>query len=181
MIHAAQPDGWHCHLGNSTPVRYAQCFADQHPGQAWSNRGVAGIDGCSSTAVGAALAGQQVTLISGELGFLYDANAFHIHPLPRSLRVAVIHNGGGGIFRWLDGPARTGALESHFEWQHDLELRPLCDLHGLIHQTVSSADALKSALADWWSPSESPKVLEIRTPGETSAQAYAHYMRAVQP
>jgi 2-succinyl-5-enolpyruvyl-6-hydroxy-3-cyclohexene-1-carboxylate synthase len=177
-LHQSIPKGWDLHLGNSTPVRYAQLFeaSDPHP---WSNRGVAGIDGCNSTAVGSALAGRPTALITGELGFLYDANAFHIQPLPQSLRIAVIHNGGGGIFRWIDGPAETGLLESHFEWQHSTDLRPLCELHGLIHHRIHDEAGLQEALRNWWAPSPAPQVLEILTPGAESAAAYARYMEAV--
>ena len=129
--------------------------------------------------MGAALAGRNTTLITGDLGFLYDANAFHVHPLPAQLRVAVIHNGGGGVFRWLDGPQRTGLLESHFEMRHGLELRSVCDLHGLEHLRVTGMEALREALADWWSPSDVPRVLEIATPPEASAEAHRAYMEAV--
>ena len=179
LLHDAMPMDWDLHLANSTPVRYAQLFHHPNRPTPWSNRGVAGIDGCSSTAVGSALAGRKTTLISGDLGFLYDANAFHVHPLPADLRVAVLHNGGGGVFRWLDGPDRTGLLESHFEMRHGLELRSLCDLHGLEHERVTDAEGLGLALADWWSPSEAPRVLEIATPPEVSAEAYKAYMAAV--
>ncbi|MDB4787325.1 2-succinyl-5-enolpyruvyl-6-hydroxy-3-cyclohexene-1-carboxylic-acid synthase [Flavobacteriales bacterium] len=178
-LHMALPKAWDLHLGNSTPVRYAQLFEGTGPAHPWSNRGVAGIDGCNSTAVGSALAGRPTTLITGELGFLYDANAFHIQPLPHSLRIAVIHNGGGGIFRWLDGPAKTGLLERHFEWKHATALHPLCALHGLIHQRVKDEAGLQEALKDWWAPSAAPQVLEIVTPGPESAEAYARYMEAV--
>lgn len=180
LLHGALPEGWDLHLGNSTPVRYAQLFTDSACRHPWSNRGVAGIDGCNSTAVGAALAGRPTTLITGELGFLYDANAFHVHPLPDALRIAVVHNGGGGIFRWLDGPQHTGLLQSHFEWRHDLELRPLCDLHGLIHHRVESEAQLRAVLKDWWTPAESPKVLEIVTDGPISADAHRAYMETVR-
>ena len=179
-LHGLLPEGWDLHLGNSTPVRYAALFPPRGRQSAWSNRGVAGIDGCSSTAVGASLAGRRVTLITGELGFLYDANAFHLHPLPNDLRIAVIHNGGGGIFRWLDGPQRTGKAASHFEWQHDTQLRPLCDLHGLIHERVTDEATLRVTLQDWWTPSDTPKVLEIITPGEQSAAEYLRYMETVR-
>ena len=178
-LHRALPRHTQLHLANSTPVRYAQLFHDAERRAPWSNRGVAGIDGCNSTAVGAALAGQDVTLISGDLGFLYDANAFHVHPLPATLRVAVIHNGGGGVFRWLPGPVRTGLLESHFEMRHSLELRSICDLHGLEHQRVASMDSLQSALKSWWSEGDVPRVLEIATPPEGSAEAHAAYMERV--
>lgn len=180
LLHAALPaSGWDLHLGNSTPVRYAQLFHRTDAPAPWSNRGVAGIDGCSATAVGAALAERKVTLITGDLGFLYDANAFHVHPLPSSLRIAVLNNSGGGVFRWLDGPQRTGLLESHFEMRHGVELRALCDLHGLEHQRVTNAEGLQLALADWWSDSDVPRVLEIATPPEVSAEAYKAYMAAV--
>ena len=178
-LHAALPAQTHLHLANSTPVRYAQLFHDAQRPQPWSNRGVAGIDGCSSTAVGAALAGHSVTLISGDLGFLYDANAFHVHPLPATLRIAVIHNGGGGVFRWLPGPIKTGLLPTHFEMRHGLELRSVCDLHGLEHQRVESMAELDAALEHWWSESEVPRVLEIATPPEQSAEAHAAYMERV--
>ena len=181
LLHEALPEDWALHLGNSTPVRYAQLWPGGHAAHPWCNRGVAGIDGCTSTAVGSALAGCPTTLITGELGFLYDANAFHVHPMPEALRVAVIHNGGGGIFRWLDGPERTGLAESHFEWCHDTELRPLCDLHGLIHERVEDEVGLRAALDSWWSPSEVPKVLEIVTSGPESADAHRRYMEAVRP
>lgn len=179
LLHEAMPIHWDLHLGNSTPVRYAQLFHRSDRPAPWSNRGVAGIDGCSSTAVGAALAGRKTTLITGDLGFLYDANAFLVHPLPDHLRIAVIHNGGGGVFRWLDGPERTGLLESHFEMRHDRELRSLCDLHGLEHQRVTDSETLRAALSDWWSPSGSPRVLEIATPPELSAEAHSVYMDKV--
>ena len=179
ILHEAMPLNWDLHLGNSTPVRYAQLFHRSNRPAPWSNRGVAGIDGCSSTAVGAALAGRNTTLITGDLGFLYDANAFLVHPLPSQLRIAVIHNGGGGVFRWLDGPERTGVLESHFEMRHGRELRSLCDLHGLEHQQVTSGETLRAALSDWWSPSAVPRVLEIATPPELSAEVYSAYMDKV--
>ena len=178
-LHEAMPRDWDVHLANSTPVRYAQLFFRSDRSKPWSNRGVAGIDGCTSTAVGAALAGRHTTLITGDLGFLYDANAFHVHPLPAELRVAVIHNGGGGVFRWLDGPQKTGLLESHFEMRHGLELRSICDLHGLEHKRVTGMDALREALVDWWSPSDVPRVLEIATPSKASAEAHRAYMEAV--
>ena len=177
-LHRALPEDWQLHLGNSTPVRYAQLFHRPEI-QPWSNRGVAGIDGCSSTAVGATLAGQHVTLITGDLGFLYDANAFLVHPLPDRLRIAVIHNGGGGVFRWLDGPQRTGMLDSHFEMRHATPLRALCDLHGLEHARVTSETALTSALEGWWDNADAPKVLEISTPSVESAEVYKAYMAAV--
>ncbi|MGM0378081.1 MAG: 2-succinyl-5-enolpyruvyl-6-hydroxy-3-cyclohexene-1-carboxylic-acid synthase, partial [Bacteroidota bacterium] len=96
-LSAHVPPGHEVHLANSTPVRYAQLF-DWFPGLGfYANRGTSGIDGCVSSAAGAAFAGKTpVTLITGDLAFLYDANGLWHQYLPSSFRVIVINNGGGG-------------------------------------------------------------------------------------
>ncbi|MBK7269205.1 MAG: 2-succinyl-5-enolpyruvyl-6-hydroxy-3-cyclohexene-1-carboxylic-acid synthase [Flavobacteriales bacterium] len=119
------------HLANSTPARYAQLFDRVRSHRWFSNRGTSGIDGCTSTAVGAAQAtGKLTTLISGDTAFCYDSNAFwneHLSPL---LKVIVIDNGGGNIFRYIDGPDKDPELLPWFEAPHTRsieageELRP---------------------------------------------------------
>ena len=79
----------------------------QAAGEVFANRGTSGIDGCTSTAVGYALAepDKQVVLLTGDVAFFYDRNAFwHNYPTP-NLRVVLLNNHGGGIFRLIDGPA----------------------------------------------------------------------------
>ena len=69
-----------------------------------ANRGVAGIDGCTSTAVGWQAFHQtidsthQTWLVTGDVAFHYDSNAFLTDPIPHGMRIVVINNGGGGIF-----------------------------------------------------------------------------------
>ena len=151
------------------------CFTRPARQQPWSNRGVAGIDGCTATAVGAALAGQSVTLISGDLGFLYDANAFHVTRCPPPCASPSSTMAAARSFQWLPGP--QSGLESHFEMRHGLELRAVCDLHGLEHQRVETADALRVALQDWWSDVEVPRVLEIATPPRRVQKPIGHTWR----
>ena len=86
-----------------------------------ANRGVAGIDGCTSTALGwhdiahHMDATHQTWLITGDVAFHYDSNAFLTDPLPTDLRIVVMNNGGGGIFRWLPGTQHEDIFQRHFE------------------------------------------------------------------
>ncbi|HFB62215.1 MAG TPA: 2-succinyl-5-enolpyruvyl-6-hydroxy-3-cyclohexene-1-carboxylic-acid synthase, partial [Bacteroidetes bacterium] len=75
------PENSFLHLGNSTPVRYAQLFGSLPKFRYFSNRGVSGIDGQVSTAAGMAFAdpGKINTVITGDLAFFYDSNALMNH------------------------------------------------------------------------------------------------------
>ncbi|MFO7632875.1 MAG: 2-succinyl-5-enolpyruvyl-6-hydroxy-3-cyclohexene-1-carboxylic-acid synthase, partial [Caldilinea sp.] len=109
----ALPDSSLLQIGNSMPIRYANFVgvAPNHvPAQINANRGVSGIDGCVSTAVGAALTSQVLTtLIVGDLAFFYDRNGLWQRTLPPNLRIVLLNNHGGGIFDIIDGPNRLDA------------------------------------------------------------------------
>jgi 2-succinyl-5-enolpyruvyl-6-hydroxy-3-cyclohexene-1-carboxylate synthase len=97
------PDGYSLHLGNSTPVRYAQLFRSK-PGIVYhSNRGTSGIDGTVSTAAGyAMISGKPTLLLVGDLAYIYDSNALWNNKLPSNLRIIVFENDGGNIFKLID-------------------------------------------------------------------------------
>ena len=104
------------HLANSTSVRYAQLFDWKQDIVFHSNRGTSGIDGIVSTAMGTAITPDiAVYLIVGDISFFYDTNAWWHRHIPTNLKVIVVNNNGGGIFRFIDGPNSTGQLENHFE------------------------------------------------------------------
>jgi hypothetical protein len=89
--------------------------------EVFANRGTSGIDGCTSTAVGAALQTERiVTLITGDVAFFYDRNGLWHNYLPPNLRVVLLNNHGGGIFRLIDGPAGQPELEEYFETRQPL-------------------------------------------------------------
>jgi len=157
------------HFANSTSARYAQWF-DWGTNVLHANRGVAGIDGCTSTAVGDALCHPDVPifLVSGDAAWLYDVNAWHVHPRPANLKVMVINNGGGNIFRWLDGPQSTGLLKQHFEAGFASSMKGSAEQAGLDYFCANDAESLKAVLQDWHNNS-GPSLLEIQTPGEASA------------
>ena len=110
-------------MGNSSSVRYIQLFSTCENILYNSNRGVSGIDGSSSTAIGAASSINNPTLlITGDLSFIYDQNALWNNYLPNNLKIIVINNQGGGIFNIIPGPKTTPYAKKHFETKHDLSL-----------------------------------------------------------
>jgi 2-succinyl-5-enolpyruvyl-6-hydroxy-3-cyclohexene-1-carboxylate synthase len=143
-----------------------------------SNRGVSGIDGSISSAAGAAFISQKPTLmITGDLGFFYDSNAMWNKHFPKSLKIIMINNGGGGIFRYIDGPDQTGMLEEFFEAKHDTSAENIARAFGLDYSQASDTESLVQALKDFFRESEMPAVLEIKSPAVESAATLRAYFR----
>ena len=153
------------HLANSTAVRYSNLFnicSDRFL-KCYSNRGTSGIDGTVSTAVGAASVTQNInTLITGDLSFLYDSNALWIKPFPSNLKIVVINNGGGSIFRIIDGPASTPELEQFFEAKHDISLEFLCKTFGVDYLFADTKNDLHQAIQNLYKHNNA-MVLEVKT------------------
>lgn len=174
------PAGYEFQLANSTPVRYAQLFEFPQAIRFDSNRGVSGIDGSISTAAGAAFISQKPTLmITGDLGFFYDSNALWNKYLPKNLKVIMINNGGGGIFRYIDGPDQTGALEEFFEASHDTSSELIAKAFGLDYFLASDLESLHSQLIVFFRESQRPALLEIKSPAVESAATLRAYFRAL--
>jgi len=172
-------DGWAVHWGNSTAIRYAHWLGHHWaPGVLhYANRGAAGIEGSTSTAMGQAAAKDTATtkapfvLVCGDLSFLYDAGAWTARPLPRNFKALVINNGGGGIFRWLDGPQRMPSFERDIEAQHELSILPLLQMHGVQGLQAETFQELTQRL-DEWLAAERPVVLEVLTDGVKSGEIF---------
>ena len=129
------------HLGNSMPVRWAQWLWQPGPHQrVWANRGASGIDGCTATAVGyAAQTDRPVLLLTGETAFHYDRNGLWTgEPLPANLKIVVLNNGGGVIFRLIDGPAALPERERFFENAHGLMAKGIAQDFGLAYHACQA-------------------------------------------
>jgi 2-succinyl-5-enolpyruvyl-6-hydroxy-3-cyclohexene-1-carboxylate synthase len=152
------------HLANSTPVRYAQLFRWHHEIEHYSNRGTSGIDGSSSTATGFSTLSDKINLlISGDVSFLYDSNAFLTNELPKNLKIIIVNNGGGNIFRFLEGPSKIKGFETFFETHIEKDLKILCDFYGLQYiNAVNESETIESL--HLLLQSETCSVLEISTP-----------------
>ena len=176
------PDDTHLHLGNSTPIRYAQLFDEASRYTTWSNRGTSGIDGCVSTAAGAAAIGKHpVTVITGDIGFFYDSNALWNNHLPPSLRIILINNGGGNIFRVIPGPDRYEELEPYIETSHRFNAEGIAKNFGVNYYPAADQASLLKVLPAFYGPQNNnqPALLEIFTPAVTSAETLRNYFKFI--
>ena len=175
------PNGTDLQMGNSSVVRYIQLFNQKKNVTYFGNRGVAGIDGSTSTAIGAAWKTRKPTLlISGDLSFHYDSNAFWNNYLSSELKVIVINNGGGGIFRIIDGSKDTEHLEQFFETSHSSKsIKGIADLYSLNYFCAANNDELNEALPLFFNQSH-VSVLEIFTPKEDNPKALDAFFQHTQ-
>jgi len=117
-----------------------------------ASRGLGGIDGCVSTAVGLALAqsGRPAYALIGDLTFLHDSNGLLIGPHePRpDLTIVVINDDGGGIFTLLEPgePDRAPDFERIFGTPTGACIADVCRAHGVKHELVSTASELGAAV-----------------------------------
>lgn len=170
------------HLANSMAVRYANILGAPPGVEVFANRGTSGIDGCTSTAVGYALAepDKEVVLITGDVAFFYDRNAFwHNYPTP-NLRVVLLNNHGGGIFRLIDGPRQQPELDEFFETRQQLTAENLCRDFRLPYFPVDSWEKLDAALPVFFGPEGAGGVLEIQTDSAVNAAFFEEYRAAVK-
>ena len=163
-------------LGNSSTVRYAQLFQVNGSIDVFCNRGTSGIDGCSSTAIGAAVVHtKQTVFISGDLSFFYDSNALWNNYIPSNFRIILINNGGGGIFRILPGAEDTENFERFFETKHDLNATQLCEMFNLEYARVENETELQKQLTVFYKKSKRPKLLEVFTPRKINDKILLDY------
>ncbi|MDX1326780.1 MAG: 2-succinyl-5-enolpyruvyl-6-hydroxy-3-cyclohexene-1-carboxylic-acid synthase [Arenibacter sp.] len=159
------PKNYNLQLGNSSAIRYAQLFDLDPSIKVFCNRGTSGIEGSTSTAIGAALHTESPTLlVSGDLSFLYDSNALWIKYVRSDFRIIVINNQGGGIFRILPGKDKSDKFETFFETTQQLDLSLIAKTHHFNFISVSDEASLVLALDDFYKESDRPKIMEIKTP-----------------
>jgi len=152
-------------ISNSSPIRYAQLFDIDASIEVFSNRGTSGIDGSTSTAIGAAVgSGKPNVFIAGDIGFLYDSNALWNNYIPKNFKIILINNGGGGIFRILPGHNETPVFNTFFETSHCLTAEHLCKMFGLNYLTASDEKTLEESVKVLFSNDEKPTLLEVFTP-----------------
>lgn len=170
------PQGAVIHAGNSTPIRYLQLFRKSATSRYFSNRGTSGIDGSVSTAAGFAFNSPDCNvLITGDLGFFYDSNALWNQHLPANLKIILINNGGGGIFRIIEGPSNLPELDKFFEAGHSYEASSLAKAYHLSYFKAANESELKQVLPDFLNENTSASILEIFTDRETNASVLKGY------
>ncbi|MGB0391058.1 MAG: 2-succinyl-5-enolpyruvyl-6-hydroxy-3-cyclohexene-1-carboxylic-acid synthase [Salibacteraceae bacterium] len=170
------PSSYHLQSANSSVVRYIQLFDFNQWQTCHANRGTSGIDGSTSTAIGFANGMKEpIVLITGDISFLYDSNGLWNNSVPKDFRIIVINNGGGGIFRIIPGPSTVDNYETLFETNHSIDIQPICEAFGFEFVRTDNLNDLKGALNVFYSPSSSPKLLEVITPREVNADVLKEY------
>lgn len=185
-VSAALPPGGLLVVGSSNPVRDLDLVARPTPvGErrlVIANRGLAGIDGMVSTAIGAALGRERTSrayALVGDVTFLHDATALVLGPEePRpDLTIVVVNDDGGSIFASLEqgAPAYAPAFERLFATPHGVDLAALCAATRTPHWRVDSLPELEHALA---SPGGGIEVVEVRC-GRHDRRALDDALRAL--
>ena len=165
-------------LSNGTSIRYAQLFDCRHVHASYCNRGVSGIDGSTSTAIGAALRYSHPTLlISGDMSFAYDIGALAAPVIPADFKAVVINNRGGEIFRFIPTTASLPCRERYFSASPVLPLKALAEAYGFGYFQCASERGLKTALPDFLAPSLAPSILEVNVDPDISARTLSEYFK----
>ncbi len=171
------PNGSDLQMGNSTSVRYIQLFPNRNDLTYYGNRGTSGIDGSISTAVGASFASQKPsTLIIGDISFFYDSNGLWNNYLSNNLKIIIINNGGGGIFRFIDGPSSSNALD-YFETPHNLNAEHIAKTFNVNYLKATNDIELSKNLTKLYTENQGCCILEVFTPREKNAEILKSYFQ----
>ena len=139
------PDGAALFIASSRPIRDIEAFGAARSGvKTFANRGLAGIDGNISTALGIATANSATYAVLGDLAFLHDITGL-IHREEINLRIFVINNDGGGIFSTLPQRGVTG-FEQVFGTPHGLDPAAIATAMGIDAKTIASAEQLREEI-----------------------------------
>lgn len=165
-------------ISNSAAIRYAQLLPIDKSIEVFCNRGTSGIDGSTSTAIGAALANKKPTvLITGDISFLYDSNALWNNYIPKDFKIILVNNSGGGIFRILPGHQETPVFNTFFETAHNLTAEHLAKMYQMNYLISNDENSLEESLKKLFSENEKPCILEVFTPTATNDKVLMQFFK----
>lgn len=163
------PENIQLQVSNSSPIRYLQLVELNKTIEVFSNRGTSGIDGSTSTAIGAAITYKKPTIfVTGDISFLYDSNALWNNYIPKNFKIILINNSGGGIFRILPGHEETETFNTFFETSHQLTAEHLAKMYAFEYTSVQNEAELHAVWDSFISNDNRPSILEIFTPEKTN-------------
>lgn len=170
------PENSQLHISNSAGIRYAMLYDFDPNVNVFCNRGTSGIDGSTSTAVGAATTTDKITtLITGDVSFFYDSNALWNSYLSKNLKIIIVNNGGGGIFRILPGHQENKIFNTYFETEHQLTARYLASMFGLDYIEARTIEEAEKGLKKIYSEHQKPVILELFTPTKENEKIQKEY------
>lgn len=159
---SAMPDRVSLHLSNGLSVRLGQSFPWRQQIRFFANRGTSGIDGSTSTAVGFSSVSDDLTvLVSGDISFLYDSNALWNDFLTSRLKMVVVNNGGGGIFRRMSGPTALPEMRDYFETPHRVDISHLAAAYGVGYLRAENESSLLESLPLLFAEKDKAMILDL--------------------
>lgn len=164
-------------LANSSAVRYGQLATLAEGVQVFCNRGVNGIDGSLSSAVGIASAEPSVPvfLLIGDLSFFYDMNAFWKEDLPSNLHVLLLNNGGGGIFRTLPGLEENEGTNRLVMASHNASARGWVESLDCQYVAVRDENGLLANMSAFIEGNDGPVVMEVFSDPQADEEAHRRF------
>jgi len=173
------PEGCNLHVSNGTAVRYLQLFDYSRIHRIECNRGVSGIDGCTSTALGAsALYDGRTVIVTGDMSAQYDLSALSSSLVSKKFAIIVLNNGGGGIFRFIETTRSLPELEDYFAAGVNLPLRQLADGYGFDYHEAVDEQSLVRAMRFLSQATQRPVIINVVTPGAESAGVLSDYFNS---
>lgn len=171
------PSNFNLFLSNGTPVRYAQIIPHSLPHSSYCNRGVSGIDGNLSTAIGGSISYNGPTiLLTGDLSLTYDIGALGLRDVPSNFKVIVINNQGGGIFRFIPSTCNLEEREQYLCQPPFLPTKKLAEAYEWDFVECSSEEELQKTLPSFFSANKKT-IMQINCDGEESAKILKNYMK----
>ncbi len=169
------PQNSQLQISNSSPIRYAQLFEINPTIEVFCNRGTSGIDGSTSTAIGAAMTSKKENIfITGDISFFYDSNALWNNYIPNNFKIIIINNSGGGIFRILPGHQENKTFNTFFETSHHLTAEHLAKMYSFDYKTANDESSLINGMA-LLKTALKPTILEVFTPSKCNDSVLLNY------
>ncbi len=166
------------HLANSSVVRYAQFFPINEEVEILSNRGTNGIEGSLSTAIGYATVSEKLNFILiGDLSFFYDMNALWNSNYGSNLRILLLNNNGGEIFKALPGLKLSEKGERFVLAPHKATAKAWAKDRGFVYYEARNKEEFDELIPVFTDPSitSRPILLEVFTDKDEDIEALKLY------
>lgn len=170
------------HLANSSVVRNAQLFYSENVKELFCNRGISGIEGSMSTAVGFSAQNDDLTyLFIGDLSFFYDMNALWNKYISSKLRIFVVNNGNGQIFNNLPILEKNEAQREFIAASHNASVKAWAEDRGFIYLSAEDDAQLDNALPLFCNIKvDAPLIFEVFTDSELSERDFKAYYKQLK-
>lgn len=167
-------------ISNGSAIRYVDILGTPKgfSGNCHCNRGVSGIDGSTSTALGASMSYAEGTtlLITGDMSFSYDLSGLASQYNNRNFKIIVLCNGGGGIFRFINGPSELPEFEKYFEVHRNIPINLYAKAFGFQYFEADDEKSLITELNNFYK-CDSASILAVYTDGKISADVLKGYFK----